>query len=337
MLNTVLSKIVRGMGCTTVVVNEVPAGRAEIGLGIEEFVADVVLRLRQRVLDGHLFRDLEILKLRGVEVKEAKMAFTLKKGFKAFPPFKLKPVEKPRRFQPIPDPPGKYSMGVEDLNLALGGGLPKGSRILLEIGEKVSMSEYYLILLPIMLNFGAQGRPVIIIPTIGVDAELAKATALKYGAAEDEINRLLRVCEPLSPRREKREPYIAVFEGKDLWKDYGAYLELEGRLVAETGQPALTVVGLDTVLAYYNEKDCMKLLGQDAIRIRGRSALGILVLKPGYGHLVERLSGMFEAHLKVIKVNGALLFYGVKPRTRLYCVETDVSKGYPMPKLTPIT
>jgi hypothetical protein len=33
---------------------------------------------------------------------------------------------------------------------------------------------------------------------------------------------------------------------------------------------------------------------------------------------------------------GTVLLYGVKPRTNLYVLEMDVSKGYPMPRLTPI-
>jgi circadian clock protein KaiC len=64
-VHTVLSRIVRGMNCTTIIIEEVPIGRAEIGLGMEEFVADGLIRLRASELDKRLFRDLEIVKLKG--------------------------------------------------------------------------------------------------------------------------------------------------------------------------------------------------------------------------------------------------------------------------------
>ncbi|MBS7656143.1 AAA family ATPase, partial [Candidatus Bathyarchaeota archaeon] len=62
-VHTVLSRIARGLGCTTVMIEEVPIGESRIGLGMEEFVADCVLRLKASELDGRLFRDMEIIKL----------------------------------------------------------------------------------------------------------------------------------------------------------------------------------------------------------------------------------------------------------------------------------
>ena len=155
-VHTVLSRIVREMNCTTLMIEEVPVGGAEIGLGMEEFVADGVLRLRAGELDERLFRDLEIIKLRGARLKERKLTFTLEKGFKAFPPFKLKPVEKPSRFKLIPDKPDKYSTGVEDLDDMLEGGMPKGSVVLLELDEKVSTLMYHLLVAPMAANFGSK-------------------------------------------------------------------------------------------------------------------------------------------------------------------------------------
>jgi KaiC/GvpD/RAD55 family RecA-like ATPase len=335
-VQTILSRIVREMDCTTIMVEEVPIGRAEIGLGMEEFVADGVLRLRAGELDKRLFRDLEIVKLRGTRLSERKLAFTLEGGFKAFTPFKLKPIEKPSRFQPIPDPPGKYSTGIKDLDSILEGGLLKGSTMLLELDNKVSMAEYHLIIVPIILNFMMKGRAVLLIPTIGVDAEVARGIGLRYGLTNEEINRFLRVCEahPISGASDK--PYIVVFDVKDPWKDYSKYLEIEKELMQMTGQPVMHVAGADSLASYYDESICKNLLGQDAIWIRKQGSLGILILKPGYTKLKTSLSSIASVHLRLLREHGCLLLYGVKPRTGLYGVEMDVSRGYPLPKLTPI-
>ena len=335
-LNAVLGRIVRRMGCTTVMVVEVPTGSGRIGLGAEEFVADGVVRLRAGELDGRPLRELEIDKLRGTRLSERRLLFTLEGGFRAFTPFEPKRAEGPGRFHPIPDPPGRFSTGSEDLDAMLGGGLSRGDAVLLEIAEKVSRAEYHLIAVPMMLNFIAQGRAVLLIPTVGVDAEMAKGIGLSYGLTNDEIDRFLRVCQAQGPRGQRGEPYVVAFGAKDPWEDYRRYLELEEELMRETDQPVMVVTGVDALVSYYDESSCEKILGQDAIRIRQHGSLGILLMKPGYEGIAARLSSIATVHLRLTREHGCLLLYGIKPRTGLYAVEMDASKGHPLPRLTPI-
>jgi len=127
-LHTILGKLVRSIGCTTLLIVEVPHGAPKIGLGIEEFVADGIIVLKRGLFDGRPLRELEILKMRGVPTPEAQAVFTLKGGFKVFPPFKPKAVEVPRRFKPRPDPEGHFSTGSLDLDELLGGGYPELAR-----------------------------------------------------------------------------------------------------------------------------------------------------------------------------------------------------------------
>jgi circadian clock protein KaiC len=334
-VHTVLSRIVREMDCTTVMVEEVPIGRAEIGLGIEEFVADGVLRLRAGELDERLFRDLEIVKLRGTRLSERKLAFTLEGGFKAFPPFKLKPIEKPSRFQPIPDKPDKYSTGVEDLDAIFNGGFSKGDAVLFEIASEVSMGEYHLIAAPTAVNFIANQRAVLIIPTVGVDAEKLRQLGLTYGLTNEEINSFLRVCMSRGWKKYE-DPYIVFFDIKDPWEDYSKYIEIEEDLMQKTGQPIMHVTGVDTLTSYYDESTCVKIIGQEVIKVRKNKALSFILMKGGFDKLKRKLSPIATIHLKLTREHGCLLLYGIKPRTGLYAVEMDVSRGYPLPKLTPI-
>jgi len=52
--------------------------------------------------------------------------------------------------------------------------------------------------------------------------------------------------------------------------------------------------------------------------------------------LVDKVSSAVDFYLKLTREHGSLLLYGIKPRTPLYALETDTSKGYLTPKLTPI-
>ena len=330
-VHTVLGKIVRQMGCTTIMIEEIPLGEARVGRGIEEFVADGLVILRADKLDGRIFRDLEIVKLRGMEPRERSLAFTLRGGFKVLPPLKPKPAGKPSRFQPIPDPPGMYSTGSRDLDAMLGGGIPEASSTLIEIAEKVSTWEYNLLVDPMMANSIAQGRAVLVIPPIGVRAEDVAGRISSYGIHEDDISRFMRIFRFHGP---PEKPYIYTVEAGDISGDLKMYAGVAEELEESTGKPILLVVGLDTLTALYGEEACVKALGLGAARIFRGAAVHLAKSIPEVS--AERLGPAMDVYLKLTREHGALLIYGVKPRTGLYALDVDASKGYPMPSLTPI-
>jgi KaiC/GvpD/RAD55 family RecA-like ATPase len=334
-LHTILSRVVRYMGCTTILIVEVPHGEEKIGLGVEEFVADGIIVLRRKRFDGRILRDLEILKMRGTPTPEVQVVFTLKDGFKAFPPFKPKPVEEPSRFKPQPDKKEYFSTGSQDMDKMLGGGYPRGSTVLIEIGGQISTLQYHLISVPTAWNFILNGRGVTVIPTRGVDHNLLRVKAEEGGLTCDEVNRLLRICvrEYLGI---KPEPYIVAFKGEDAAEDYAKYLDVEQKLIESTGQPTLHVAGVDTLIDNYRVEGALSIIRIQATRIRERGGLGILLLKPSHQELAKTLAALTDVHLKITREHGAVLVYGVKPRTSLHVLEMDTSEGYPMPKITPI-
>ena len=67
-LHVVLGKLVRDLGCTTVVLAEMPFGEDKIGLGIEEFVADGIIVMDVSSQKGIPRRTLSIRKMRGTEI-----------------------------------------------------------------------------------------------------------------------------------------------------------------------------------------------------------------------------------------------------------------------------
>lgn len=67
MLHTILSKIVRGMDCTTLLTCEIPWGSKRLGMGIEEFIADGIVLVSSSVENLTLKRRLLIIKMRGTD------------------------------------------------------------------------------------------------------------------------------------------------------------------------------------------------------------------------------------------------------------------------------
>ncbi|MEM1585826.1 MAG: ATPase domain-containing protein [Candidatus Bathyarchaeia archaeon] len=335
-LHTILSRVTRLMGCTAILIVEVPYGENRMGLGLEEFVADGIILLRRSEFEGGRFlREMEILKMRGTSTPEARLAFTLKGGFKAFPPFKPKPIEKPSRFQPQPDTEEFFSSGSPDLDEMLGGGYPRGSTVLIEIEEHISTLQYHLITAPTAWNFGAQGRGIIILPSAGVDHNLLRMRAEEAGFTKDEINNLLRVCVKASPEL-KPEPYVVMFRGESLQEDYAKYLEVEEELRERTGKPILHITGVDMIADIYGVKETVTTIKGYVTRMRETGDLSILLLKPGYPELAKILAATADIHLKITRKYGIVLVHSIKPRTSLHVLEMDASMGHPMPKLTPI-
>jgi hypothetical protein len=338
-LHIVLGKIVRQLGCTTILIVEVPTGREDVGIGVEEFVADGVLLLKKEFspkLDGRLVREIEISKMRGTELRQPLYFFTLKKGFKIFSPFELKPIEKKRRFQAIADSKTHFSTGSRELDEAFGGGYPRGSLVLYEIADDISTLEWELLLCSTMANFMAQGRGGTILPAGGIDADIAaKALMDLYGFTQEEVNSLLRVQEPsITPSPDK--PYRALIEGKNAEEDIGKLMGCVRMLKEKTGKPAVYYISLDTAETLWGAEAVRKIGSMAAIRVKKERDIVIKLTDPKLKSINQKFVSLSDLHLKLVREHGTLLLYGLKPRTGLYGVEMDASTGYFLPKLTPI-
>lgn len=333
--NRVLSRVIRRMGCTTILIEEVPYGERRIGFGVEEFIADGVIVLRTDEFEGYRLRELEISKLRGVKLKETKLIFTLEGGFKAFQPFTSKPLEKTQCFQPIPDQPGKYSTGSKSFDDLLGGGLPRGFIMLLEIDENVSTEMYHLLVAPIVANSISQGRVAIIVPSMGVTPLDIYRACENYGIKDEIKHHLMVVLREGYEAPNIPLNFISV-RGEDWRKDMNVVMDVAYGLMFKMGQPPILVVGTDSLITLYGEKHCEEILNLAASTVKMNQAGLIILVKAGYRNLGVRLSSISDIYARLTNRHGCLLFYSIKPGIGFCAVEYDTSKGYPIAKLIPI-
>ena len=334
LLHTILSKMVKQLRCTTILIEEIPHGVERIGHGYEEFVADGVIFLDALRFEDKNLRELRIAKMRGSELRFLDACFTLHGGFRVFGQFRIKKIEKPRRFEPLPDPPGMYSTGMPALDDEIGG-LPKGSTILLEIDRKLKAPDYQVILAPIIANYVSHNRPLIIIPSSGTDwRDLINLSKL-YGFREDCWKKVSRILEREEMKIESAPPFVVSYAYEDLYSWFEKMFGIEEELMRSLGAPPLRVIGADTVAQLFGQESLTQ-ANLDVHRTKVLGALTIWISKPIRPRLSEMLAPMAHIHLKLTRRHGCLLFYGIKPRTPLYAVEMDVSRGYPLPRLTPI-
>ncbi len=119
-LHTILGKMIRQAGCTTLMIVEKHRGEERLGMGTEEFVADGVVLLDLSTDKGFLKRRLQITKMRGTRISKEGVSYGIDDhGIKMYSAGKIKPVEKAFT--------ERISTGIKGLDEMLGGGLLKGS------------------------------------------------------------------------------------------------------------------------------------------------------------------------------------------------------------------
>jgi len=333
-LHTILSKMVRQAGCTTLLIVETSTGRKGLGLGMEEFVADGVIILRRGLLDGRLVRELEIAKLRGTEIKQPRHLFTMDGGFRICAPSSLKMPKERKMFKPIPDTETHYSSGSEQLDRILGG-YPRGSFWVIEADPTVPLILFRLFAAIPGLSFVHQKRGIVYYPPPGVTYEEAKK--LYSGFVDPKGFKHVRVCE-VNPRG--KDPSILPIGGstKDLEKDEKAWNEAKEELRRKTKQPILMLLSLEALENRYGEsrEKLFNMVTNQVASCRANGDLTIALSRPqlATGLRAASLAGNI---LRLTEKNGTILFYGVNPRTGLHAVEADFSKGYAQLEFTPIT
>ena len=126
-LHTVLSRVTKSLGATTVIVGEIPYGEGKTGLGVEEFVADGVILLTHMNKTSSANRRLTIAKMRGTPLDRFSFEYLIDKKYGGIGPIVL-----PKRADILISPMEKLFTGVEGLDKLLHGGVFKGSVTLVE-------------------------------------------------------------------------------------------------------------------------------------------------------------------------------------------------------------
>jgi len=335
-LHTLLSRIMKNMGCTTILIEEVPFGKKWIGYGFEEFVASTVILLETTIMEDKLLRILHIAKMRGAKIPNQRACFTLAEGFKTYPPFKFRKPESLKPYQPVPDLPERHSTGIPDLDKMIGG-YPRSSTILLEISPKLSRDDYQILVAPTIMNSVANGKPVVIIPSIGAGPEDLGRVCDLYGLPQECREALLRVFlrkELLEGRKTLK--YQVPYEKRSLEEDMQRILSVAEELLRRTGKPLVQILAVDTIGLYHGQHGVLRAAQESITLCKKTGGFALWVAESTFLDLLQKLSPLASMHFKLTRKHGCLLFYGIKPRTPLIAIEEDLSKGYPVPKLTPI-
>ncbi len=294
-----------------------------------DYLADVIVTLKDEEFQGRRIRRIEWNKLRGLLIPQKSYLFTLHGG--RFTMFQRTEAErpseiKPKKFKPIKHTKTRYSLGSEDLD-AIIGLVEKGTVVLLEIGKGVSRKHYHPLSDSIALNFLSQGGCALVIPSGAVSPYLIKNHALKY-LPKKQVEEGLRV----GTYEGYRDPCFF-----KLGQSIDENLEIVHKVVKSVKKGAcIYFIGADILEFTHGVEDMVKFALNLSRRVRYNKDLLIMIAKHSVKG-IDKLSDLSDVHYKLDLVDGALVSYVIKPALQtIYNLDYDYSKGYPRVKVTPI-
>lgn len=324
LINTLQRDLVDGVGSNIIYVLETPDQ-------LLDYLGDGVIYLNINYSTGRRIREMDIVKLRGCEIRQSKYVYTLLGGrVRTFEYSRYSKPDKPKTFSPLDDPDSKHvSTGNMELDSMIEGGLKKGTITLIELSPGVPVVASAAIEHAIICNFAAQGRGVAWIPTKKIGAEPAREELLGF-LKEDAFDKNVRILEPHAPAGEPKA-YAMTLEGEDVrvdmkWQDIQYALR-------NTESPNLAIIGFDSLESVYGASVLDGLM-EFLTSLLNNDGVLVATVTPSVKS-TSRLSDLAHTHLRIDKISGVTMVRGEEPYTAPHAM-TDPSDGDFRPRLVPV-
>src|SRR2546427_1193140 len=318
-----LMAVLEETGARLILVSEHPEANTTL-----DQLADAILILRQKVIDDRRLRELEIRKLRGVPIRQDQYLFTLAGGrFQYLEPFDFKLPEETAMYRPLTNTETHMSTGSRDLDALLGGGVPRGSTVLLEIRGDVPFEAQVYVPLTALLNFLATNNAVMAFPYSDYDPTRARLFATQF-MPEDVYDANMRVFTT-----DRVDDPVAIKFSLDPKEDFDKWFDTYSSFKAE-GKTIWMLMALDTVENFYGP-GVMNFLATVAARAAVNKDIQSIVARPNL-ELTKKVANISQIHLVLSQRWGTLILHGVKPRTGFYGLQFTFGHGYPEFELIPL-
>jgi hypothetical protein len=205
------------------------------------------------------------------------------------------------------------STGIKGLDTLLGGGLKRGSHILLEVGDDVSSTSLMSFLTPIISNTVQSGDQVICLPVNGMYPEELQETlrrSVPEGLASMQV---FDITGRGGPNTVDLGGATVLQPFDMFWKTAKKLRKPENRL--------LSIIGFDALEARY-AKDLPAMQGliiETIAKVRNAGDIIISIARP-FSNTLRELASASDVHLRLAQYDGVLCLLGVKPRTDYYGV-----------------
>ena len=289
-----------------------------------EYLVDGVIETAQQYYKTYRIREALLEKLKGVQIRQPKVPFTLQNGrFSAFSRLKNQ-KQTTSKFVPLPNSDSKFSTGNADLDSKLGGGFKRGAVIGIEIDRDVDRFALVPLLAPLTLNFISQDNPVLISSSADQDVNAIVNYLLPYVDSEKIKNMKIYGHGFGEPSE-----YIIEREGVDFEASHDRWAKTYDILKTQK-KPLLMSVDYSFIeLAYPAQgKIVLKAMIENSRNTRHNRDLMIIVSRPGFESL-EVMKSICDLHLRIFDHEGTTFIASLKPQMFLCNMQSSFEIGYP--------
>src|SRR6266540_1566822 len=278
--------------------------------------------------DKLVFQHALFSKLRGIPIRQERYPFTRAGGrLRYLEPFAFTLPERTSMFRPLENSPTHMSTGSRDIDALLGGGVPRGSTVLLEIRGEVPFEGQIYVPLTALLNFLATNNAVMAFPYSDYDPTRARLFATQF-MPEDVYDTNMRVFTT-----DRVEDPVAIKFSLNPKEDFEKWLDTYSAYKAQ-GKTIWMLMALDTVENFYGQ-GVMNFLATVAARAAVNKDIQSILARPNL-ELTQKVANISQIHLVLTQRWGTLILYGVKPRTGFYGLQFTFDHGYPEFELIPL-
>lgn len=324
LINVLQKDLVEGCGTNVVYVLETPDP-------LLDYLGDGVLYLSLDSTTGRRIREMDLLKLRGCEIRQPKYVYTLLGGrVRTFEYSRYSKPEQPKPFEPVIASNERcMSTGNADLDSMLEGGLRKGTIALIELSPGVPVVSSAQIEHAIICNFAAQGHGVAWMPTKKTGADAAREELLGFLTPEV-FDKNVRILEPHAASESPRN-YTLSLEGGDVkvdikWQDIQYALR-------DAKQPFLASIGFDSLESIYGQ-DVLDGLMDFMTSLLNNDGILVGTVTPSV-RSTNRLADLAHTHVRIDKTSGVTVIRGEEPFTAPHAMVAPDSGDF-RPRLVPI-
>ncbi|WP_232460925.1 ATPase domain-containing protein [Thermococcus gorgonarius] len=234
-LHTTLGRFMKATGATVLLIAEKPMGEEKVGCGMEEFVVDGVIVLKSKSRGESLIRRMEVRKMRRRGIKKPQFEYTISShGIEFLDIPELRRAE----IEPTWE---KISTGIKKLDELVGGGLYRGSSVLLVGMTGTGKTTFAL---HFAVNNALEGRKAL------------------YLAFEEPMDQLLRAAKNYGLPIEKvlNDKSLTILNIiPEAYTPVQTFIRIK-RIVEEHKPEVLVVDSLTALKQHMNEKELTKML-----------------------------------------------------------------------------
>ncbi|MHC1636405.1 MAG: hypothetical protein ACXQTS_07325, partial [Candidatus Methanospirareceae archaeon] len=228
------------------------------------------------------------------------------------------------------------STGIEGLDEILEGGYKRGSFVVMESGNDISLWGVLTIFAFSAINALSHGIHVAYIPLTIRDRRRVRKYILPFVGEEAYTKHLIGFKMGRSGEDEEGKEKIISLTGEHIEEDFSTILEYFSGLK----KPLLTLMSGSTLEHIYRLREMRRLnemvkaMMEYAQQTRALGNVTVVRVTPGL-KITPHLIYMSSAYFKITTIDKTVIFYGVRPETGLYCLCTNTIEDLIIGELVP--